>query len=150
LKIRNCYFSQWAGRRKACERDRVAEPFLAYAQRDRDSYQGWRSKAWDEERLRRFLAGLRVEDKALLKILADRGSALQQHGIMEALPFLHGRNSASLRALKAHINGGCSRYRSTRNVFPSECAVWSNYHQNSSTCLSRCLRYRIGIKFDLP
>jgi hypothetical protein len=60
-----------------------------------------------QERLRRFLAGVRVEDKALLKILADEGRRLQQHAIMEKLHFLRGRNSASLRALKAHINAGC-------------------------------------------
>jgi hypothetical protein len=46
---------------------------------------------------------------ALLKILADAGGALQQHAIMESLPFLRGRTSASLRALKAHINAGCKQ-----------------------------------------
>jgi hypothetical protein len=86
---------------------RDGSPFVAYAERQRDSYQGWRSKAWTEEGLRRFLAGLRHDDKALLKILADAGGGLQQRIIMDKLPFLQGRSSASLRALKSHVNAGC-------------------------------------------
>ena len=86
---------------------RDGSPFVAYAERQRDSYQGWRSKAWTEEGLRRFLAGLRHNDKALLKILADAGGGLQQRVIMDKLPFLQGRSSASLRALKSHVNAGC-------------------------------------------
>jgi hypothetical protein len=57
--------------------------------------------------LRTYLLGLRQEDKALLKILADAGVALQQRTIMQELPFLRGKNSASLRSLKSHVNAGC-------------------------------------------
>jgi hypothetical protein len=39
--------------------------------------------------------------------LADAGGGIQQHSIMENLPFLGGRSSASLRALKSHVNAGC-------------------------------------------
>jgi hypothetical protein len=76
-------------------------------QRERELYQGWRLKAWSEGDLCRYLTGLRLEDKALLKILADAGGGLQQHAIIEKLPFLRGRSSASLRALKSHVNAGC-------------------------------------------
>jgi len=57
--------------------------------------------------LRGYLAVLRLEDKALLRILAEAGGGLQQHSIMEKLPFLRGLSSASLRALKSHVNAGC-------------------------------------------
>lgn len=86
---------------------RDESPFVPYAQRERESYQGWRLKSWEEQALRRYLASLRPEDKALLKILAAAGGGLQQHVIMDKLPFLRGRSSASLRALKSHVNAGC-------------------------------------------
>ena len=58
---------------------------------------------------RDFLAGLDLKDKALLKILAEAGGALQQRTLMDKLPFLKGKTSASLRAAKAHVNGGCKQ-----------------------------------------
>jgi hypothetical protein len=84
-------------------------PFLPYSQQRPETYQGWRTKAWSADELRSYLVTLRAEDRALLKLLADAGGALQQHTIMETLPFLRGRTSASLRALKAHINAGCKQ-----------------------------------------
>lgn len=87
---------------------REGSPFIPYGQRERVSYDGWRSKAWTEEGIRHLLSSLSVEDKALLKILADApGAALQQHEIMSKLPFLQGRNSGSLGMRKAHINAKC-------------------------------------------
>lgn len=86
---------------------RDGSPFVPYSQRERVYDQSWRLKAWDEEKLRRYLTGLRPEDKALLKILTDAGGGLQQRVIMDKLPFLRGRSSASLRALKSHVNAGC-------------------------------------------
>ena len=64
-------------------------------------------KPWQEARLRAYLDGLRPEDKALLKLLADGGGALQQRAVMQGLPFLKGKSSASLRSLKSHVNAGC-------------------------------------------
>ncbi len=86
---------------------RDGSPFVPYRQRKRELYQDWRLKPWNEERLRRYVTELRPEDKALLKILAEAGGGLQQHSIMENVPFLRGRSSASLRALKSHVNAGC-------------------------------------------
>ena len=81
--------------------------FVPYSHTKGYRYQGWRTKPWEESTLRTFLSGLRVEDKALLKLLADAGGALQQRTIMEKLPFLKGRSSRSLTALKSHLNAGC-------------------------------------------
>jgi len=81
--------------------------FVPYSHTKGDRYQGWRTKPWEESTLRTFLSGLRVEDKALLKLLADAGGALQQRTIMEKLPFLKGRSSRSLTSLKSHLNAGC-------------------------------------------
>ncbi len=84
-------------------------PFIPYAMQKRERYQDWRSKPWDMTALRDFLGGLALKDKALLKILADAGGALQQRVIMEKLPFLTGKTSASLRSAKAHVNEGCKQ-----------------------------------------
>jgi hypothetical protein len=82
-------------------------PFIAYASDKVERYQGWRTKPWQETGLRAYLHGLRQEDKALLRLLADADGALQQRTIMQRLPFLKGRTSASLRSLKSHVNAGC-------------------------------------------
>jgi hypothetical protein len=84
-------------------------PFVPYASGTVERYQAWRTKPWHQTELRDFLQGLRPEDKALLKLLADAGGALQQRQIMDKLPFLKGRKSRSLGSLKSHINGGCKQ-----------------------------------------
>jgi hypothetical protein len=76
--------------------------------------------------LRTYLLGLRQEDKALLKILADAGVALQQRTIMQELPFLRGKNSASLRSLKSHVNAGCRESNFLRQSFNGPVAVQSS------------------------
>jgi hypothetical protein len=81
--------------------------FIPYGAGKVERYQGWRTKPWQEEKLREYLNGLRQADKALLKLIADAGGALQQRTIMEKIPFLKGRTSASLRSLKSHVNAGC-------------------------------------------
>ena len=83
--------------------------FVPYATQKRERYQDWRFKPWEKTVLRDFLAGLTLKDKALLKILADAGGALQQRVIMQKLPFLNGKTSGSLRSLKAHVNEGCKQ-----------------------------------------
>jgi hypothetical protein len=82
-------------------------PFVPYAYSKVERYQAWRTKPWQEANLREYLQGLRCQDKALLKLLADADGALQQRTIMQQLPFLRGRTSASLRNLKSHVNAGC-------------------------------------------
>ena len=89
-------------------------PFIAYCEQKAERYQAWRTKPWDKSSLRTYLDGLRAEDKALLKILADAGGAIQQHTIMGKLPFLKGKTSASLRALKSHVNAGCRQLDSAQ------------------------------------
>jgi hypothetical protein len=79
-------------------------PFVAYAYSKVERYQAWRTKPWQEANLREYLQGLRCQDKALLKLLADADGALQQRTIMQQLLFLRGRTSASLRNLKFHVN----------------------------------------------
>jgi hypothetical protein len=86
---------------------RSDSPFIPYGDGKEERYQGWRTKPWQEEKLREYLNGLRQADKALLKLIADAGGALQQRTIMEKIPFLKGRTSASLRSLKSHVNAGC-------------------------------------------
>jgi hypothetical protein len=56
-----------------------------------------------------LLETLRLEDKALLKVLADAGGAMRQDALMQRLPMLRGRSSASLRSLKAHVNAACKQ-----------------------------------------
>jgi hypothetical protein len=84
-----------------------ASPFVPYSAYRPPYDQTWRTGQWTERRLLAFLAALRFEQKALLKIMADAGGSLVQRSIMEALPFLNGRTSRALGALKAHINAGC-------------------------------------------
>ena len=86
---------------------RTDSPFIPYRDGKEERYQGWRKKTWQEKKLREYLNGLRQADKALLKLIADAGGALQQRTIMEKIPFLKGRTSASLRSVKSHVNAGC-------------------------------------------
>lgn len=83
--------------------------FIPYASDKIERYQAWRTKPWQETNLRAYLDGLRPEDKAILKLLADSDGALQQRTIMQQLPFLQGKSSASLRSLKSHVNAGCKQ-----------------------------------------
>ena len=87
---------------------RDGSPFVPYARRHPERYQGWRGKPWDEAGLRDLLAGLRLEEKALLQALAGAGGALRQDELMD-LPMLRGKTSAALRSLKARINGACKQ-----------------------------------------
>lgn len=89
---------------------RTGSPFIPYSAAKLERYHAWRTKPWEENKLRGYIVGLRAEDKALLKIMAEAGGALQQHAIMGRLPFLRGKTSASLRALKSHINAGCKQH----------------------------------------
>ena len=57
--------------------------------------------------MRQLLRSLRWEDKALLKLLAEAGGAMRQDRIMGGIPGLRGKTSASLRALKSHVNAAC-------------------------------------------
>jgi hypothetical protein len=84
-------------------------PFLPYAQQRPERYRDWRDKPWDETGLAALLHSLRLEDKALLKVLADAGGAMRQDALMLALPMLRGKTSASLRALKSHVNAQCKQ-----------------------------------------
>ena len=84
-------------------------PFLPYAQQRPERYRDWRDKPWDETGLTALLQSLRLEDKALLKVLADAGGTMRQDALMLALPMLRGKTSASLRALKSHVNAQCKQ-----------------------------------------
>jgi len=86
---------------------RSDSPFIPYGEGKEERYQGWRQKPWEEEKLRAYLNGLRPAHKALLKLIADTGGALQQRAIMQGLPFLKGRTSLSLGRLKSGVNAGC-------------------------------------------
>lgn len=88
---------------------RSTSPFLPHAQQRPERYQGWRDKSWSEAGLREFLKTLRLEDRALLKVLAEAGGAMRQDALMLRLPMLRGKTSASLRALKAHVNQECKQ-----------------------------------------
>ena len=99
---------------------RDGSAFIPYGKQKAERYQAWRTKPWSESSLRAYLDRLRIEDKALLKILADAGGALQQHTIMEKLPFLKDRTSASLRALKSHVNAGCRQLDSAQILAEGE------------------------------
>jgi len=44
-------------------------------------------QAWEESALGTYLLNLRLEDKALLRLLADAGGAMHQKSIMEKHPF---------------------------------------------------------------
>jgi hypothetical protein len=80
--------------------------FIPYADMGVERDESWRSIDWEEEKLRKLLRGLRWEDKALLKLLAEAGGAMRQARIMAGLPNLRGK-PASLRALKSHVNAAC-------------------------------------------
>jgi hypothetical protein len=88
---------------------RDGSPFVPYAQQRPEQYDGWRGKDWDEEGIRELLGSLRLEDKALLKVMAEAGGAMRQDDLMVRLPMLRRKTSASLRALKAHINRQCKQ-----------------------------------------
>ncbi|HEY5473013.1 MAG TPA: hypothetical protein VIK32_07460 [Candidatus Limnocylindrales bacterium] len=82
-------------------------PFVPYADKSDDRDETWRSVDWDEDGLRQLLRGLRWEDKAFLKLLADAGGAMRQGRIMDTLRGLRGKGSGSLGALKSHVNAAC-------------------------------------------
>jgi hypothetical protein len=88
---------------------RDGSPFVPYARQRPERYNAWRGKSWDERSLRELLETLRLEDKALLKVLADANGAMRQDALMQRLPMLRGRSSASLRSLKAHVNAACKQ-----------------------------------------
>lgn len=88
---------------------RSTSQFLPYAQQRPERYSGWRDKSWDESGLSELLQSLRLEDRALLKVLAEAGGTMRQDALMLQLPMLRGKTSASLRALKAHVNGECKQ-----------------------------------------
>jgi hypothetical protein len=85
---------------------RTDSPFIPYSDMGVERDESWRSIDWEEEKLRKLLRGLRWEDKALLKLLAEAGGAMRQARIMAGLPNLRGK-PASLRALKSHVNAAC-------------------------------------------
>jgi hypothetical protein len=88
---------------------RNTSPFIPHAQQRAERYDGWSDKPWDQAGLRELLRSLRLEDKALLKVLAEAGGAMRQDTLMLRLPMLRGKTSASLRALKAHVNAECKQ-----------------------------------------
>ena len=92
---------------------RNTSPFIPHAQQRPERYDGWRDKPWDEAELRELLRSLRLEDKALLKVLAETGGAMRQDALMLRLPMLRGKTSASLGALKAHVNAECRQFDRT-------------------------------------
>lgn len=86
---------------------RDGSPFVPYAAQRPKPYQEWRGKPWEEGGLRELLEKLRPEDRALLKVLAEAGGAMRQDALMQRLPMLRGKTSATLRALKSHVNAAC-------------------------------------------
>jgi uncharacterized membrane protein len=84
-------------------------PFLPYTRQRPERYHGWRNKSWDEAGLSELLHSLRLEDRAILKVIAEAGGAMRQDALMQRLPMLQGKTSASLRALKAHVNAECKQ-----------------------------------------
>lgn len=84
----------------------TGSPYVPYADKGFERDEKWRSIDWDEEGLRQLLRGLRWKDKALLKLLAEAGGAMRQDCIMSNIPALRGK-SASLGALKSHVNAAC-------------------------------------------
>ena len=85
----------------------TGSPFIPYSDTGVERDQAWRSVSWDEDGLRQLLRSLRWEDKALLKLLAEAGGAMRQDRITGGIPGLRGKTSASLRALKSHVNAAC-------------------------------------------
>ena len=81
--------------------------FVPYSKQSTERDESWRGIAWEAEALRALLRKLRWEDKLLLKVLADADGAMRQNQLMQAIPFLNGKNSASLRSLKSHVNAQC-------------------------------------------
>jgi hypothetical protein len=84
-------------------------PFIPYAERADEADETWRQNEWggDGLELREFLAGLRAEDKLLLKVIAEAGGSIRQDRLMRSIPSIRGKTSASLRALKSHVNAVC-------------------------------------------
>jgi hypothetical protein len=82
-------------------------PFIPYFEKATERDESWRRGVWDAESLRALLQALRWEDKFLLQVLAKAGGAMRQDRLIREIPFLKGRNSASLRSLKSHINAQC-------------------------------------------
>lgn len=85
----------------------AGSPFVPYSDARFERDQAWRSVGWDEDELRRFLRSMRWEDKVLLKLLAEAGGAMRQGRILSSIPVLRSKTSASLRALKSHVNAAC-------------------------------------------
>jgi len=82
-------------------------PFTPYSKKRTERDESWRAVVWDKEALVRLLNSLRWQDKLLLKIMAESDGIMRQDQIMRAIPFLRGKSSGSLRALKNHVNAAC-------------------------------------------
>ena len=82
-------------------------PFIPYAEQRPKGDESWRRRSWTEAELRLLLSDLSWKDMALLRAIAQAGGAMRQDRIIEALPFLRGKTSASLRAAKSHVNAAC-------------------------------------------
>lgn len=74
-----------------------------------DSYrdESWRNEVWEEEELVRLLESLNYQQKRLIYFLASKGGGAYQRDIMNSLDFLIGKNSGTLRGIKAGINKYC-------------------------------------------
>ena len=88
---------------------RDGSPFIPYAMQRPVRYDGWRGKDWDEDGLRVLLESLRLEDKALLKLIADAGGAMPAGPTNSSVAHAPCEERRPLRALKSHINRQCKR-----------------------------------------
>jgi hypothetical protein len=79
------------------------------AQRTVEPYQEWRGKQWQEPELRSMLKSLRLQDRALLKLLSEHGGLMREDMLFQKFPPLRGKNTRTLLALKAHVNRECKQ-----------------------------------------
>lgn len=87
--------------RKDCNGFRNYNMFSSY----RD--ESWRDVSWTKEELIRTLDTLSRKQKKLINYLATKGGGAYQFEIMSGLDFLYGKDSRTLRGIKAGINKIC-------------------------------------------
>jgi hypothetical protein len=73
--------------------------------------------------------------RALLKLIAGAGGALQKRTIMEKISFLKGRTSASPRSLKSHINAGCRQLDCAQILADGSGAGDYRIHSKTEGCI---------------
>lgn len=94
--------------RKDCNSFRKIDKWSSYVD------ESWKNGVWEENELVGLLEILSNNQKKLLYFLASKGGGAYQRDIMNSLDFLNGKDSGTLRVIKAGISNQCKSLKKMR------------------------------------